>query len=50
MMQELLLGGHLYLQVLKEKLQNHLVAIKFNLLKRAKNASFEMNQVRFGLL
>ncbi|XP_077291956.1 RNA polymerase I subunit Rpl135 [Arctopsyche grandis] len=45
MMQELLLGGHLYLQVLKEKFQNYLVGIKLNILKKARtNAQFELNQ------
>lgn len=34
MMQELLLGGHLYLQVLKDKLQNWLSYVKLTILKR----------------
>lgn len=38
MMQECLLGGHLYLQVLKEKLSTWLVGLKFHILKRAKSA------------
>lgn len=38
MMQECLLGGHLYLQVLKEKLSSWLVGLKFYILKRAKSA------------
>lgn len=45
MMQELMLGGHLYLQILKDKLQTWLFNVKFNLLKRARaSASFMMNQ------
>lgn len=39
MMQELLLGGHLYLQILKERMQVWLYAIKSNVLKRAKTKS-----------
>jgi len=38
MMQECLLGGHLYLQVLKEKLCSWLVGLKNHILKRAKSA------------
>lgn len=38
MMQECLLGGHLYLQVLKEKLSLWLAVLKFHILKRAKSA------------
>ncbi|XP_077268648.1 RNA polymerase I subunit Rpl135 isoform X1 [Temnothorax americanus] len=38
MMQECLLGGHLYLQVLKEKLCSWLVGLKLHILKRAKSA------------
>ncbi|CAH1407605.1 unnamed protein product [Nezara viridula] len=34
MMQELLLGGHLYMLVLKEKLQSWLSFVKFNILRR----------------
>ncbi|XP_034948641.1 DNA-directed RNA polymerase I subunit RPA2 [Chelonus insularis] len=37
MMQECLLGGHLYLQVLKEKLQTWLTSLKYAILKRANN-------------
>lgn len=36
MMQECLLGGHLYLQVLKEKLQTWLTVLRIAILKRAK--------------
>ncbi|XP_015126829.1 DNA-directed RNA polymerase I subunit RPA2 [Diachasma alloeum] len=36
MMQECLLGGHLYLQVLKEKLQTWLSILRMSILKRAK--------------
>lgn len=38
MMQECLLGGHLYLQVLKEKLSSWLGTLKFHILKRANSA------------
>lgn len=38
MMQECLLGGHLYLQVLKEKMYMWLTIIKMVIMKRAKNA------------
>lgn len=38
MMQECLLGGHLYLQVLKEKLYSWLTGLKMGILKRARSA------------
>ncbi|XP_043799953.1 DNA-directed RNA polymerase I subunit RPA2 [Apis laboriosa] len=38
MMQECLLGGHLYLQVLKEKLYSWLTNLKMGILKRARSA------------
>lgn len=38
MMQECLLGGHLYLQVLKEKLWSWLTNVKIHILKLAKSA------------
>lgn len=38
MMQECLLGGHLYLQVLKEKLHAWLTGLKMGILKRARSA------------
>lgn len=38
MMQECLLGGHLYLQVIKEKLMSWLISLKTSILKRAKSA------------
>ncbi|XP_014487877.1 PREDICTED: DNA-directed RNA polymerase I subunit RPA2-like, partial [Dinoponera quadriceps] len=38
MMQECLLGGHLYLQVIKEKLVSWLTSLKVSILKRAKSA------------
>ncbi|XP_076280843.1 RNA polymerase I subunit Rpl135 [Lasioglossum baleicum] len=38
MMQECLLGGHLYLQVLKEKLYTWLTGLKMGILKRARSA------------
>ncbi|XP_030029888.2 DNA-directed RNA polymerase I subunit RPA2 [Manduca sexta] len=39
MMQEVMVGGHLYLQVLKERLQNILNNIRIQILKRAKTTS-----------
>ena len=36
MMHEIVLGGHLYLQLLKEKLENWLQTLKGSILKRAK--------------
>ncbi|XP_015514488.1 DNA-directed RNA polymerase I subunit RPA2 [Neodiprion lecontei] len=39
MMQECLLGGHLYLQVLKEKLQNWLSVLKLCIMKRPNSTS-----------
>ncbi|XP_046817891.1 DNA-directed RNA polymerase I subunit RPA2 isoform X1 [Vespa crabro] len=38
MMQECLLGGHLYLQVLKEKLYGWLTGLRILIMKRARNA------------
>lgn len=42
MMQELLLGGHLYLQILKDKLQNWLFSLRMNLLKRCRRDNFSL--------
>lgn len=42
MMQECLLGGHVYLQVLKEKLYNWLLSLKSAILKTTRRA--EANQ------
>uniref|UniRef100_A0A1Y1KKJ0 DNA-directed RNA polymerase subunit beta n=1 Tax=Photinus pyralis TaxID=7054 RepID=A0A1Y1KKJ0_PHOPY len=39
MMQELLLGGHLYLQVLKERLQMWLIYLRASILKNAKSGA-----------
>lgn len=36
MMQECLLGGHLYLQIVKEKISSWLSNVKFAILKREK--------------
>ncbi|KAL3273008.1 hypothetical protein HHI36_014464 [Cryptolaemus montrouzieri] len=45
MMQEVLLGGHLYLQVVKERLQNWLGNLKLRLMRRAKtNTNFHITQ------
>lgn len=44
MMQELLLGGHLYLQILKERMQTWLYSMKSNLTKRYKmKPDFSLN-------
>ncbi|XP_066595001.1 DNA-directed RNA polymerase I subunit RPA2 isoform X2 [Prorops nasuta] len=56
MMQECLLGGHLYLQVVKEKLYNWLCGVKMNILKRVRSAGITysltsqelMNAIKFG--
>lgn len=51
MMQELLLGGHLYLQILKERMQNWLMAIKSALIKRYKlkqNFSVNSNEIFYA--
>ena len=46
MVQELQVGGHLYLQVLKERLQTLLYITKANILKKAKTAKkFSWNAV-----
>ena len=37
MMQECMVGGHLYLQIIKEKLYSWLVGLKANITRRAKN-------------
>lgn len=43
MMQEILLGGHLYLQLLKERLQTWLVTLKNNIIKReSRGSSFKL--------
>lgn len=39
MMQECLLGGHLYLQVVKEKISSWLNNVRFSILKRAKTVN-----------
>ncbi|CAH1235901.1 unnamed protein product [Diabrotica balteata] len=44
MMQELLLGGHLYLQILKEKMYSWLNGLKLSILKLAKAATFSISQ------
>lgn len=38
MMQECLVGGYLYLQVLKEKLYSWVTSLKMSILKRARSA------------
>lgn len=44
MMQELILGGHVYLQVIKEKLQSWLLGLQANILKMSKSVSFSLTQ------
>lgn len=44
MMQELLLGGHLYLQIIKERLQGWLFFLKSNILKRITAPSGQFTQ------
>lgn len=51
MMQELLLGGHLYLQIVKERMQGWLFAMKNNLIKRCKtraNFSLNLNELQYA--
>lgn len=45
MMQEILLGGHLYQKILKERMENWLQALKANVLKRATDDSYTLNSV-----
>ena len=51
MMQELVLGGHLYLQLLKEKLEIWLVTLKMAILKKATmmGNSFQLNSQTMNL-
>ncbi|CAG9824766.1 unnamed protein product [Phaedon cochleariae] len=42
MMQEVLLGGHLYLQLIKEKLSSWLNGLKINIFKHAKASNFSL--------
>ncbi|XP_056631027.1 DNA-directed RNA polymerase I subunit RPA2 isoform X1 [Diorhabda sublineata] len=44
MMQELLLGGHLYLQIIKEKLYSWLNILKLSIIKLAKSTNFSLSQ------
>lgn len=43
MMQEVVMGGHLYLQLLKEKLETWLVTMKMAILRRSKMPNFDLN-------
>lgn len=43
MMQEILLGGHLYQKILKERLENWLGFVQINILKRATDTTYELN-------
>ncbi|CAG9773900.1 unnamed protein product [Ceutorhynchus assimilis] len=44
MMQEVLQGGHLYLQIVKEKLQNWLNGLRLSILQLARSNKFSFNQ------
>lgn len=44
MTQEILLGGHLYLQLLKEKLQSWLTMLKIYMIRQSKTTTFTINQ------
>ena len=50
MMHELVLGGHLYLQLLKEKMEIWLLTLKSAILKKAKMATtnFDMTPQTIG--
>lgn len=48
MMQEILLGGHLYQKVLKERVETWLSWLRSNILKKA-DASYELNRVNMML-
>lgn len=41
---DLLLGGHLYLKVLKEKIQGWLIGLRMAIIKRSEAAKFSLNQ------
>lgn len=43
MMQEILLGGHLYQKILKERMENWLSYLQLNILKKAKDTTYELN-------
>lgn len=45
MMQEILLGGHLYQKVLKDRVENWLSFLRISILKRATDSSYELNRV-----
>lgn len=51
MMQECLLGGHLYLQVIKEKLYTWLLGLRANIVRRAKTVgnNFTLNVCKYFL-
>lgn len=44
-MQELMLAGHLYQKILKERLQSWMTQLKYNVLKLESNGPFILNQV-----
>lgn len=45
MMQEILLGGHLYQKVLKDRVESWLQSVKMNILKRATDESYTLSRV-----
>lgn len=48
MTQEVLLGGHLYLQIIKDKLINWLESIKHSVIKKSRDATFTMQPSNFA--
>lgn len=53
MMHEIVLGGHIYLQLIKEKLDDWMKVLKFNIMKKAKTSGpgFDLTpQIMAGLL
>lgn len=47
MMQEILLGGHLYQKTIKDRIENWLEQLKFALLKQAEQPNFVLNATTF---
>lgn len=44
MMQEILLGGHLYQQIIKDRVDGWLTFLKFNILKRATDSTYTLDR------
>lgn len=49
MMQEILLGGHLYQKTIKDRVENWLEQLKFALIKQAEQANFILNATTFAI-